>query len=325
MKRFHQQMALPDDNSHNYLLPPPSNILGYSSTSHSGNGPTPSGLFSPYSVDTEESPSSDGHSYMHNGFQGLSSIPPPPLPAFMTSSYPSLFHIDSQLSPRNLYRSEPNPYSSHHHHQHHLHQQQNSRTGSGLPTWSTGRDLMSLPPTASSGASSSSYPAMIYPPQPSWQSSYENTMNIRPMQMPKPPKAKRPRMSLQKRLLVNARERERMRVLNKAFESLRDALPCYIADGHMAKITTLRLAINYIKALGDLLNEQNMFASKLGSIGNGNEKSHEELFSNILRDSKVDGVKPILKNLDERLAISKSHHNNKEMFDRFAFMQDYQS
>ncbi|EDO48977.1 predicted protein, partial [Nematostella vectensis] len=61
---------------------------------------------------------------------------------------------------------------------------------------------------------------------------------------------------LKKRLLVNARERERMRVLNNAFQSLRDALPCYIADGHMAKITTLRLAINYIKALTDVLRDE---------------------------------------------------------------------
>ena len=73
--------------------------------------------------------------------------------------------------------------------------------------------------------------------------------------MPQTAKSKRPRNSLKKRLLVNARERERMRVLNKAFQSLRDALPCYIADGHMAKITTLRLAINYIKALTEVLNE----------------------------------------------------------------------
>lgn len=70
-------------------------------------------------------------------------------------------------------------------------------------------------------------------------------------------KQKRPRNSLKKRLLVNARERDRMRVLNNAFQALRDALPCYIADGHMAKITTLRLAINYIKALTEVLNEDN--------------------------------------------------------------------
>lgn len=74
--------------------------------------------------------------------------------------------------------------------------------------------------------------------------------------MPQTGKTKRPRNSLKKRLLVNARERERMRVLNNAFQSLRDALPCYIADGHMAKITTLRLAINYIKALTEVLDDE---------------------------------------------------------------------
>lgn len=76
-----------------------------------------------------------------------------------------------------------------------------------------------------------------------------------PEESPQPSKPKRQRNSLKKRLLVNARERDRMRVLNNGFQALRDALPCYIADGHMAKITTLRLAINYIKALNEVLNE----------------------------------------------------------------------
>jgi hypothetical protein len=58
-----------------------------------------------------------------------------------------------------------------------------------------------------------------------------------------------------KRLLVNARERERMKTLNKGFENLRNALPCYIADGHISKITTLRLAINYIKTLSAVLED----------------------------------------------------------------------
>ena len=77
-----------------------------------------------------------------------------------------------------------------------------------------------------------------------------------PEETPTPVKSKRQRNSLKKRLLVNARERDRMRVLNNGFQALRDALPCYIADGHMAKITTLRLAINYIKALNEVLNEE---------------------------------------------------------------------
>jgi len=76
-----------------------------------------------------------------------------------------------------------------------------------------------------------------------------------PEETPPPVKPKRQRNSLKKRLLVNARERDRMRVLNNGFQALRDALPCYIADGHMAKITTLRLAINYIKALNEVLSE----------------------------------------------------------------------
>lgn len=76
-----------------------------------------------------------------------------------------------------------------------------------------------------------------------------------PEETPAPVKPKRQRNSLKKRLLVNARERDRMRVLNNGFQALRDALPCYIADGHMAKITTLRLAINYIKALNEVLSE----------------------------------------------------------------------
>ena len=76
-----------------------------------------------------------------------------------------------------------------------------------------------------------------------------------PEETPPPVRPKRQRNSLKKRLLVNARERDRMRVLNNGFQALRDALPCYIADGHMAKITTLRLAINYIKALNEVLSE----------------------------------------------------------------------
>ena len=99
---------------------------------------------------------------------------------------------------------------------------------------------------------------------------------------------KRSRMSLQKRLLVNARERERMRVLNKAFEALRDALPCYIADGHMAKITTLRLAINYIKALTEVLEEQK------------DSDTEKEKRNSDLKDEDFDG---------EKLSLLEKLHN----------------
>ena len=134
------------------------------------------------------------------------------------------------------------------------------------------------------------YPHLLYSQYSPWQS-FDNGCNLPNYSIPlqKHPKQKRARMSLQKRLLVNARERERMRVLNKAFESLRDVLPCYIADGHMAKITTLRLAINYIKALTDLLNEQkDKDSQKENSVSLPSEKSQDDMFSAIVKETQED-------------------------------------
>ena len=134
------------------------------------------------------------------------------------------------------------------------------------------------------------YPNLLYSQYNPWQS-FDNGCNLPNYSIPlqKHQKQKRARMSLQKRLLVNARERERMRVLNKAFESLRDVLPCYIADGHMAKITTLRLAINYIKALTDLLNEQkDEDSQKENSVSLPSEKSQDDMFSAIVKETQKD-------------------------------------
>ena len=113
---------------------------------------------------------------------------------------------------------------------------------------------------------------------------------------------KRSRMSLQKRLLVNARERERMRVLNKAFEGLRDALPCYIADGHMAKITTLRLAINYIKALTEVLNEQKALDEKQKE---NKEKEKQETQDTSVISVKVEGSGEVKRSKIEQDLIEK--------------------
>lgn len=77
----------------------------------------------------------------------------------------------------------------------------------------------------------------------------------------------RSRTLYNKRLLVNARERERMKTLNKGFENLRNALPCYIADGHISKITTLRLAINYIKTLSAVLQDGTSTADGQEALG----------------------------------------------------------
>ncbi|XP_059480593.1 helix-loop-helix protein delilah-like [Neocloeon triangulifer] len=78
-------------------------------------------------------------------------------------------------------------------------------------------------------------------------------------------KHKPPPLSKYRRKTANARERSRMREINCAFETLRQAvppLPCVGAPvaaprgcEKLTKITTLRLAMNYIAALTQILSE----------------------------------------------------------------------
>ncbi|CAH0726721.1 unnamed protein product, partial [Brenthis ino] len=75
------------------------------------------------------------------------------------------------------------------------------------------------------------------------------------------PRAKREPQPLSKyrRKTANARERSRMREINRAFEALRRAVPAAEITGtpvpceKLTKITTLRLAMRYITALSTAL------------------------------------------------------------------------
>lgn len=69
------------------------------------------------------------------------------------------------------------------------------------------------------------------------------------------PKAKPPPLSKYRRKAANARERGRMVEINDAFEELRQVLPDIEAGktSKLTKITTLRLAMNYISALRQTL------------------------------------------------------------------------
>lgn len=64
-------------------------------------------------------------------------------------------------------------------------------------------------------------------------------------------------LSKYRRNTANARERDRMREINTAFATLRGALPSFACRriSSMTKITTLKLATSYIRALADLLKE----------------------------------------------------------------------
>lgn len=86
-------------------------------------------------------------------------------------------------------------------------------------------------------------------------------------QLPRVPKPKSSPAPLSKyrRRAANARERGRMEDINVAFETLKGALP-NIEEGpnfKMTKITTLRLAMNYISALKDMLGHNDDTGSDL--------------------------------------------------------------
>lgn len=73
-------------------------------------------------------------------------------------------------------------------------------------------------------------------------------------------KPKAPPLSKYRRKTANARERTRMREINSAFENLRKRVPPSISHGtptstneKLTKITTLRLAMKYIRTLNDVL------------------------------------------------------------------------
>ncbi|CAK1542947.1 unnamed protein product [Leptosia nina] len=77
------------------------------------------------------------------------------------------------------------------------------------------------------------------------------------------PRARRAPQPLSKyrRKTANARERSRMREINRAFETLRRAVPAAEITGNpvpcekLTKITTLRLAMRYITALSSALRD----------------------------------------------------------------------
>ena len=64
-----------------------------------------------------------------------------------------------------------------------------------------------------------------------------------------------------RRLKANDRERNRMHSLNGALETLRDILPTITDDVKLTKIETLRFAHNYIWALTEFLNPNDMASS----------------------------------------------------------------
>jgi len=98
------------------------------------------------------------------------------------------------------------------------------------------------------------------------------------------PKHKPPPLSKYRRKTANARERNRMREINVAFETLRQAVPHIsntIAYGNekLTKITTLRLAMRYIQALRQALDSNNDESSELDKFLNSTTEDLDVLLS----------------------------------------------
>ena len=61
-----------------------------------------------------------------------------------------------------------------------------------------------------------------------------------------------------RRIKANGRERDRMKGLNEQLEVLRDTIPCFSLSQKLSKIETLRLAKNYIEALSEMVQNNNI-------------------------------------------------------------------
>jgi len=84
------------------------------------------------------------------------------------------------------------------------------------------------------------------------------------------PKQRAAPLSKYRRKTANARERTRMREINHAFENLRQSVPVVVAgeaaqstNEKLTKITTLRMAMKYIKILSDILDHKTEVSEEL--------------------------------------------------------------
>lgn len=123
----------------------------------------------------------------------------------------------------------------------------------------------------------------------------------KPKQKPKPKAAP---LSKYRRKTANARERTRMREINSAFENLRKCVPLSISSGtptstneKLTKITTLRLAMKYIRTLNEVLtkpnSDQNFHISN--SINNNINNNNNNYFSaNNNNNSNITSSKDLL-------------------------------
>ncbi|XP_047495175.1 helix-loop-helix protein delilah-like [Penaeus chinensis] len=101
-------------------------------------------------------------------------------------------------------------------------------------------------------------------------------------------------LSKYRRKTANARERHRMREINNAFESLRKVLPeameFQTSSSSMTKITTLRLAVSYIRALSNVLEDE--ADTDLGALESSLQNSLQETIHHTLQNTLHKSMDP---------------------------------
>lgn len=106
------------------------------------------------------------------------------------------------------------------------------------------------------------------------------------------PKAKAAPLSKYRRKTANARERTRMREINCAFEHLRQCVPVSITgvetpstNEKLTKITTLRLAMKYIRILSEILAKSSNCDGVHGGDPSANSFNYQDIYNDILNDT----------------------------------------
>lgn len=89
-----------------------------------------------------------------------------------------------------------------------------------------------------------------------------------------------PTVLKKRRLAANARERRRMNGLNDAFDKLRDVVPAIDEEHKLSKFETLQMALTYITALGDILEDK---GSELSTYTLFNNETTER-FARVIRE-----------------------------------------
>lgn len=88
-------------------------------------------------------------------------------------------------------------------------------------------------------------------------------------------RSRNPVRKTQQRNAANQRERKRMKIINDAFDGLRDRIPLECNDRKLSKVDTLRLAIRYIQQLSDMVEECGTGAG--GVPGSNNQIVNERI------------------------------------------------